>query len=295
MSELFESKTEANSRENQAEADTGKVNESKTPEQNKSEKDGQSKTQGQKSKEGNGIAKDDGKPIENSDEYNPEIPDDENEADSENKTHSATVTKNAMLINSYIIKDEISGIGYYDKQDPTKLVVRDKGHNIKAGEETVRAAEAMAILAKERNWDKIKLTGSKDFKQLMWLEAESRGITTSGYKPTEQDLAALESRTGKARGEGKDSPEKGTQGDKGTDNKIEPVLKAAKEEITAKRQQNPITDQNENKVMDRITTRAKQMLGRGKNFTIIDRKAKTITTPVKPKDPERKKSKDLER
>ena len=52
----------------------------------------------------------------------------------------------------------------------------------------------MLDVAKAKGWDSIKISGSQEFKQQMWLEAESRGIATKGYKPSPEDLAILESR-----------------------------------------------------------------------------------------------------
>ena len=50
----------------------------------------------------------------------------------------------------------------------------------------------MLEVVKEKGWDNIKLTGSKEFKRAMFLAAESRGIRTAGYRPTKEDLAYLD-------------------------------------------------------------------------------------------------------
>lgn len=52
----------------------------------------------------------------------------------------------------------------------------------------------MLDIAKAKGWDSIKISSNQEFKQKMWLEAESRGIATRGYKPSSEDLAVLEKR-----------------------------------------------------------------------------------------------------
>ncbi|MDO4641710.1 MAG: LPD7 domain-containing protein [Neisseria sp.] len=49
----------------------------------------------------------------------------------------------------------------------------------------------MLEVAKEKGWDSLKLNGSKEFKAMMYVAAESQGIRTSGYTPTEADKAAV--------------------------------------------------------------------------------------------------------
>jgi hypothetical protein len=50
----------------------------------------------------------------------------------------------------------------------------------------------MVSLAKAKQWNSLKLSGSKEFRREAWLQAESQGIKTSGYTPKQADLAALE-------------------------------------------------------------------------------------------------------
>lgn len=50
----------------------------------------------------------------------------------------------------------------------------------------------MVLLAKTKQWSAIKVSGEKEFKRNVWLEASSQGMKVNGYDPTEQDLRMLD-------------------------------------------------------------------------------------------------------
>jgi hypothetical protein len=52
-------------------------------------------------------------------------------------------------------------------------------------------------IAAERKWTEIKITGTPEFKSEIWLEAQSRGIKTTGYTPTDIDKVMLNERLAK--------------------------------------------------------------------------------------------------
>ena len=47
-------------------------------------------------------------------------------------------------------------------------------------------------MVKTKGWDSIKISGSKEFRQMMFIEAAAQGIKTSGYTPTQADLQQVE-------------------------------------------------------------------------------------------------------
>lgn len=59
-------------------------------------------------------------------------------------------------------------------------------------------------IATERGWKAIKITGTPEFKREAWQEAETRGLKTIGYQPTDFEKAILDGRIGK--GEAKPVP-----------------------------------------------------------------------------------------
>lgn len=84
---------------------------------------------------------------------------------------------------------------YFLKNDPDTLAFVDKGHKIQAKLSNVSIAKSLVSIAEERNWTELKVTGTKEFKHHVWLEASQRGITVKGYKPSEADLAELKQKT----------------------------------------------------------------------------------------------------
>ncbi len=58
----------------------------------------------------------------------------------------------------------------------------------------VRASSAMAKMAKAQGWEAIKVSGHRDFKKNVWLEASALGVEVVGYRPSEKDLEELRQR-----------------------------------------------------------------------------------------------------
>lgn len=83
---------------------------------------------------------------------------------------------------------------YTAPDNPKTVLFEDKGKSIHTAKDDKQTIQDMLDVAKAKGWDSIKISGSQEFKQQMWLEAESRGITTKGYKPSPEDLAILERR-----------------------------------------------------------------------------------------------------
>lgn len=84
-----------------------------------------------------------------------------------------------------------SGEYYFDAQTNTSIFM-DKGNKLTTAKSDIQTVHDMMEVAKEKGWDNISLKGSKEFKRLAFLEAESQGISTTGYTPTKEDLAVLE-------------------------------------------------------------------------------------------------------
>jgi len=56
------------------------------------------------------------------------------------------------------------------------------------------AVKLMLDTAAYRGWSSVQVKGTKEFRREAWLEGQARGITVSGYKPTELDLQELKNR-----------------------------------------------------------------------------------------------------
>lgn len=82
-------------------------------------------------------------------------------------------------------------LNYSDINSHDTVVFQDKGNKLSTPKNDAQTISDMLDVAQAKNWGSIKISGSKEFKQQMWLEANLRGIATSGYKPSKEDLALL--------------------------------------------------------------------------------------------------------
>ena len=86
----------------------------------------------------------------------------------------------------------VAGGKYLSKQNAQTVLFTDTGKKISTGLTDQQTMQDMLKVAQSKGWNSIKLTGTPEFKQKMFVLAEAQGIQTSGYKPTEQDLALVE-------------------------------------------------------------------------------------------------------
>ena len=78
---------------------------------------------------------------------------------------------------------------YLDWNNRKTVIFKDDGSKLKTAKNDAQVISDMLDVAQAKNWGSIKISGSKDFRQAMWLEAERRGIASMGYKPNKFDLA----------------------------------------------------------------------------------------------------------
>ena len=81
---------------------------------------------------------------------------------------------------------------YLSSKNGTTVLFEDKGKKISTARTDAQTVRDMLEVAKAKSWDSIKLSGSQEFKSMMYVAAESQGIRTRGYKPTAADLALVE-------------------------------------------------------------------------------------------------------
>ena len=78
---------------------------------------------------------------------------------------------------------------YLDFKNHQTVMFEDKGKKLNTAQTNPQIINDMLDTAQAKNWDSIKISGSQEFRQQVWLEAELRGIKTAGYKPTQEDIA----------------------------------------------------------------------------------------------------------
>ncbi|MFS6937859.1 LPD7 domain-containing protein [Neisseria animaloris] len=86
----------------------------------------------------------------------------------------------------------VAGGKYLSAANHTTVMFTDAGKKISTAKTDMQTINDMLEVAKEKGWDSIKISGSQEFKSMMYVAAESRGIRTTGYRPKPEDLALLE-------------------------------------------------------------------------------------------------------
>ncbi|WP_156471637.1 LPD7 domain-containing protein, partial [Snodgrassella sp. CFCC 13594] len=81
---------------------------------------------------------------------------------------------------------------YLSANNGTTVLFEDQGKKISTAKTDAQTVNDMLEVAKAKGWDSIKLSGTKEFKAMMYVAAESQGIRTRGYAPTAADLALVE-------------------------------------------------------------------------------------------------------
>ncbi len=134
------------------------------------------------------------KKTQSSSRSEPEFTDPKVERPSETKPKDRKV----VLDLQYRIPDNIKtryhtvGGKFYSVSDYKTVLFEDKGKQLKTALSDPQTVRDMLEVVKAKGWDSIKLSGSKDFRQAMFIEAAAQGIRTSGYKPTAADLQRVE-------------------------------------------------------------------------------------------------------
>ncbi|OHR12161.1 LPD7 domain-containing protein [Neisseria sp. HMSC078C12] len=92
------------------------------------------------------------------------------------------------------IKTRYHSVGgkFYSVSDHKTVLFEDQGKQLKTALSDPQTVKDMLEVVKAKGWDSIKLSGSKDFRQAMFIEAAAQGIRTSGYNPTVADLQRVE-------------------------------------------------------------------------------------------------------
>lgn len=83
---------------------------------------------------------------------------------------------------------------YVDAGNGVTTIFQDKGKYLATAKEDIQTVHDMVEVAKAKGWERLKLSGTPEFKRLMYIEAESQGIKTRGYRPAAEDLAMVNKR-----------------------------------------------------------------------------------------------------
>ena len=81
------------------------------------------------------------------------------------------------------------GNSFYYRNDPATVAFIDQGNKLRATDVSAAASLAIVTIAKERGWESITLTGTNEFRRLVWAHAAKAGLDVIGYSPDKQDYS----------------------------------------------------------------------------------------------------------
>ncbi|MBL4571599.1 MAG: hypothetical protein JKY40_10450 [Gammaproteobacteria bacterium] len=83
----------------------------------------------------------------------------------------------------------------------SKEAMRDTGDKILVHKDSSRSvAEEAATLADSKGWTHINVKGNQDFRQKVWEQATMLGINVDGYKPSQEEVAAIDAKLNSIEG-----------------------------------------------------------------------------------------------
>lgn len=105
----------------------------------------------------------------------------------------------ASLNDRYIIKRAPVSVGhvsiglteYRFRGDTSRVAFTESTFRLATDTNSPSIARSMVDVAEARNWRSLRISGSEDFRRLVWLEATARGVKTLGYEPNPADLERL--------------------------------------------------------------------------------------------------------
>lgn len=120
-----------------------------------------------------------------------------NEAEAERA--ALMVRLEATLHERYIIKQAPISVGkvkighteYRFRGDASRVAFTESTFRLATDTNSPSVAHSMVDVAQARNWKGLRVSGSEDFRRLVWLEASIRGVKAVGYEPNPADLDVL--------------------------------------------------------------------------------------------------------
>lgn len=77
---------------------------------------------------------------------------------------------------------------YYENASDTKPAFRDKGDRLVADNNSRDLIRDMLEIAEHRGWDRVRVSGTEEFRREAWREAALRGLEVDGYRPKPREL-----------------------------------------------------------------------------------------------------------
>jgi len=99
----------------------------------------------------------------------------------------------------YVIKRAPVSVGtvtvghteYRFRGDTSRIAFTESTFKLATDTNSPSVARSMVDVAQARNWKGLRVSGSEDFRRMVWLEASVRGVKAIGYEPNPADLDVL--------------------------------------------------------------------------------------------------------
>src|SRR3546814_8448791 len=63
---------------------------------------------------------------------------------------------------------------------------RDQGRRLVTATESQEVVKDLVAIAQHRNWDRLHVTGSEEFRKSVWIEDSKKGLEVRGNKPKDR-------------------------------------------------------------------------------------------------------------
>jgi hypothetical protein len=105
----------------------------------------------------------------------------------------------AALQERYVIKRPALHVGstnlglveYRFRGDITRVAFTEAPLKLSTDTDNPSVARSMVDVAEARGWRALRVSGSEDFRRMVWLDATLRGVKTLGYEPHHEDVELL--------------------------------------------------------------------------------------------------------
>jgi hypothetical protein len=112
----------------------------------------------------------------------------------QNPKQKAIFAKTGYTLPKSVSAMYVARNGKFVDRKSERIHFEDSGKKLSTTSDDRPVVESMIEVAKAKNWTRLELRGSEEFKRQAWIAAEVAGLESTGYKPTEQDKATVRAR-----------------------------------------------------------------------------------------------------
>jgi hypothetical protein len=119
--------------------------------------------------------------------------------DAEAERAASVARIESALSERYLIKRALITVGdveigsteYRLRGDSARVAFTESNLQISTDTNSPAVARSMVDLTQARGWKGLRVSGSEDFRRMVWLEATVRGVKAVGYEPTPAELGII--------------------------------------------------------------------------------------------------------